>query len=373
MIARKVLRMAIVLAMLSGCKTQPGGPLVFVVAHTVGIDIQATSTSTATPGLTVGYKSLNVAVVPTQMATDGGGPLKGCYAVDQNGTNVPPLCGSEEAAKKVVEAAKPKSAALFQDRKTQEAHADNWLDDGRTSASDSYVTEQAFLRKVVAPQALPAPPPPPAVAAAAPRATDKDTGKFSESLVDAYSVYASFNTDAKAGGSGPGVGIGEVFATGDAAVQLAEAVNYYSSRAGNAEIIKAQGASTCVAQLIAAKQAGVEMSKVPDCPAPVTQSNPVPTLASIAPTSGSAPAAGATAGTVIPITLTGTGFNSASSVTVLGPAAVTLDKPKPAADGKTITINLTIAPGAATGAREIFVSNPPPGGGTTITQPFTVN
>jgi len=356
--------------MLGGCKTQGGGPLVFVVAHTVGIDIQATSASSATPGMTVGYKSLDLAVVPTQMATPGGDALLGCYAVGQNGAATPALCGSQDIAKSVAHAAKPKSAALHPDRSNDVEYLGYVLGDGRPHRGD-YIDDGVFLRQVVAPQAIPAPSIQPAVAAAPPIAADN--GQFAESVVDAYSVYASFNTSAKAGGSAPGVGIGEVFATGDAAVQLAEAVNYYSSRTGNAEIIKAQGESTCVAQLIAAKQAGVDMSKVPDCPAPVTQSNPAPTLNSLAPTSGAAPAAGATAGTVVGVTLTGTGFNSASGVTVLGAAGVTLDKPKPAADGKTMTTNLTIAPGAATGARSIFVTNPLPGGGTTTTQSFTVN
>ena len=70
-------------ACLYGCKTN-GGPLVFVVTHTLGVDIQAASTSSATPGITFGYKSVDVAIVPTQMDTAGGAALKGCYAVGQN-------------------------------------------------------------------------------------------------------------------------------------------------------------------------------------------------------------------------------------------------------------------------------------------------
>lgn len=109
MINRFLIPTVLALTSLGGCKTQSGGPLVFVVTHTVGIDIQATSASSATPGLTVGYKSLDLAVVPTQMATDGSDALLGCYAVGQNGADTPALCGSTEIAKQVAHMAGAKT------------------------------------------------------------------------------------------------------------------------------------------------------------------------------------------------------------------------------------------------------------------------
>jgi hypothetical protein len=351
-----ILSKLFLLLFLGGC-AHGGGPLVFVVGHTVGIDIQATSASTATPGLTVGYKSLDVAVVPTQQDKAAGDSLLGCYAVGQGGSEIPTLCPGSKPALPIAKPAMHSVDDLWMPRPGQQ----------RVNSSERR-DESTYLQKVVA-----AAPAAPARAIAAPPANNEEADKFAESVVDAYSVYASFNTSAKAGGSAPGVGIGEVFATGDAAVQLAEGINYYSSRAGNALIVKAQGDSSCIAQLTAAKQAGVDMTKVPACPSATTESNPAPTLSTVAPTSGSAPQAGASAGTVVATTLTGTGFTSASSVGILGAAGVTADKPKASSDGKTITVNLTIAVGAATGARGIFVSNPTPGGGSTLSQTFTVN
>jgi hypothetical protein len=252
---------------------------------------------------------------------------------------------------------------------------------------------------------------PPPQAAQLPSQTETTSTKFSEGVVDAYSVFASFNTNTSAGNGGSkastdtgasdngknapaaggaagntqngtasggisvGIGLGELFATGDAAVQLAEGVNYYMSRAGNAEIAKALPASNCAPQTGATKPAKTETPKEPGCaggtPTADTVSKTVPSLASITPTSGSAPPAGGTAGTKIVVTLAGTGFGPASALAITG-VGVTYDQLMTSSDGKTMAATLTIAPGAPKAACTIAVTNPS-GGATSAGLPFMVN
>src|SRR6185437_1462721 len=277
---------------LSGC-AHSGGPLVFVVTHTVGVDIQAASTSSATPGLTVGYKSADIAIVPTQLSTDGGDPLRGCYSVGQNGASTPSICDDSGPG---MPDGNSQTKAEWRTR-----HALQRV----TAKSDSIDVNSGLLRTVIAPPA------------AAPPQGQARGGQFGEAVEDAYSVYASFGTGSKASNSGPSVDIGEVFATGDAAVQLAEGINYYSSRAGNAAMVNA--VSTCIQQVSAAKAAGVDMSKIPSCDTTelASASNPAPTLTAISPTSANGPAARAAAVTVT-VTLSGGGFGQTSKLNIMG-------------------------------------------------------
>ncbi len=345
---------------LSGC-AHNGGPLVFVVTHTVGVDIQAASSSSATPGLTVGYKSVDVAVVPTQMATDGAAALRGCYGVGQNGAQTPARCSAEELARADTRRAASSSSQL--PSQTAMVPAENEFIPAKLPRGPFTPTSSNIIPTVIA-----APPP-----AAAPAKTGGDAGQFGETVEDAYSVYASFGTGTKTGSSGLSVDIGEVFATGDAAVQLAEGVNYYSSRAGNAAIVNA--IANCAQQLAAAKNAGVDVSKLPSCPSgqATGDMNPMPTVTGISPNSATGPAAGAAAVTVS-IALTGSGFTQSSKLNVSGNAGVTAGTPKVSGDGATLTADLTIAPGATKTPASISVTNPAPGGGTTTsaTQTFTV-
>lgn len=64
---------------LAGCNTSGNVPLVFVQSHTLGITANATG-SQATPELTLGYRDIDVAVVPV---VDGAVPLKG--SIDKPG------------------------------------------------------------------------------------------------------------------------------------------------------------------------------------------------------------------------------------------------------------------------------------------------
>ena len=97
-----------------------------------------------------------------------------------------------------------------------------------------------------------------------------------------------------------------------------------------------------------------------------TVSNPLPTLASINPTSGSA-------GSTFDIVLTGGNFIQGvssvdfSSTQQLTVNSTTVDSPTQ------ITVNITLGGGANAGTRNISVTNAAPGGGTSATRPFTVN
>jgi len=228
-----------------------------------------------------------------------------------------------------------------------------------TAKSDSIDVNSGLLRTVIAPPA------------AAPPQGQARGGQFGEAVEDAYSVYASFGTGSKASNSGPSVDIGEVFATGDAAVQLAEGINYYSSRAGNAAMVNA--VSTCIQQVSAAKAAGVDMSKIPSCDTTelASASNPAPTLTAISPTSANGPAARAAAVTVT-VTLSGGGFGQTSKLNIMGNPGVTAGILKPSADGTSMSVDLTLAPGTAKSPASLSVVNPAPGGGTSATVTFTV-
>lgn len=161
--------------------------------------------------------------------------------------------------------------------------------DGGSSATTGGETgfqyaSSGHLISVVAPVAAPQPwrtqaAPPPRQERASPLAganglADSSTGgnEFSEAVVDGFSVSASFGGEISAGSGQNAIGLGELFATGDAAVQLTEGYNYYMSREGQADINKSSLSPTCMEQLIAAKKAGVSDGKLPTCPAPNNQS-----------------------------------------------------------------------------------------------------
>lgn len=263
---------------IAGCVTpKPGGPLVFVSTHTFGIDIQAATTSSATPGMTVGYKSVNVAIVPTQLIPNSGLPVQGCYAVGQNGPSSADCMPARATAGTHVKAADSKN-----DKTTDNSDRDS----SRTTAGDTglqYASPGHFI-PVVAPVASPplwqiqaAPPPSQnrtSPIAGANGSANPSTGgnEFSEAVVDGFSVFASFGGKISSGSGQNAIGLGELFATGDAAVQLTEGYNYYMSREGQADISKSFPSLTCMEQLIAAKNAGVSDGKLPTCPAPNSQS-----------------------------------------------------------------------------------------------------
>ena len=96
-----------------------------------------------------------------------------------------------------------------------------------------------------------------------------------------------------------------------------------------------------------------------------TVRNPVPTLASVSPNSGNRLE-------TLDVTFTGTGFITGISSVSFG-SGITVNSTT-VNSATQITANITIAGTAATGPRNVSVSNPGPGGGTvTLTNGFTVN
>lgn len=92
--------------------------------------------------------------------------------------------------------------------------------------------------------------------------------------------------------------------------------------------------------------------------------NLAPTIANVSPATGSR-------GETVTVTLTGTNFSSGSTTVVFG-SGITVGSVAVASPTQ-LTVNLTIATGAALGARNIGATNPPPGGGTaTLTNGFMV-
>jgi hypothetical protein len=91
--------------------------------------------------------------------------------------------------------------------------------------------------------------------------------------------------------------------------------------------------------------------------------NPVPTLSSVTPNTGQQ-------GSAVPITLTGTNFVPGATVHVSG-SGVSISNVS-VTNATTMTALLTIMGGADMGARNVTVTNPAPGGGTSGAQSFTV-
>jgi hypothetical protein len=97
----------------------------------------------------------------------------------------------------------------------------------------------------------------------------------------------------------------------------------------------------------------------------VTVNNPAPTLTSISATSGSRLQ-------TLVVTFTGTHFMSGVSSVSFGSGITVVSTT--VNSGTSITANITIGAAAATGPRDVSVTNAPPGGGTaTLTNGFTVN
>jgi hypothetical protein len=95
-----------------------------------------------------------------------------------------------------------------------------------------------------------------------------------------------------------------------------------------------------------------------------TPSNPVPLITTLSPSSG-------ILGTGPNITISGSGFISTSQVFISG-LGIQISNVA-VVSATSITARFTIASNAATGVRQVTVSNPTPGGGTSNSVNFTVN
>jgi hypothetical protein len=97
----------------------------------------------------------------------------------------------------------------------------------------------------------------------------------------------------------------------------------------------------------------------------ITQANnPSPTFTTLSPNSG-------IQGTTVNVTVTGTGFTSQSSIGISG-TGITISN-LTIVSATQITASFIIAGNAATGVRNVTITNPTPGGGTSTSLPFTVN
>jgi hypothetical protein len=93
--------------------------------------------------------------------------------------------------------------------------------------------------------------------------------------------------------------------------------------------------------------------------------NPIPTLTGIAPTEGSR-------GQTLSVTFTGAGFLVGASTVSFG-ADITVNSVSVTSSTELIA-SITIGVGAATGPRDVSITNPAPGGGTaSLANGFTVN
>jgi adhesin/invasin len=97
-----------------------------------------------------------------------------------------------------------------------------------------------------------------------------------------------------------------------------------------------------------------------------TINNPAPTLGSVS------PAVGVQGQTAMQVVLTGTGFVAGSVASFAPSAGITINSTT-INSGTQMTLSITIAAGAATGTRNILVTNAAPGGGTSGTQSFDIN
>ena len=113
---------------------------------------------------------------------------------------------------------------------------------------------------------------------------------FHQSTTDALSVFSSFTTNASASGNpttststqtnsntagsngGVAIALGKLFATGVAAQNLSEGMDYYLAYKGAAEM--QAGMKTCIERLIDAKNAKVPVpdDKLPTCLPPTEES-----------------------------------------------------------------------------------------------------
>ncbi len=98
--------------------------------------------------------------------------------------------------------------------------------------------------------------------------------------------------------------------------------------------------------------------------AQVTFGNPLPTLSGIAPAAGDRFA-------TLNVVFTGTGFMAGASSVNVGPG-ITVNSTT-VNTATQITANITVTASAATGVHAFSVTNAAPGGGTTVTQSFTVS
>jgi hypothetical protein len=239
--------------LLAGCADPNGhAPLLFVSTNSFGVDIGASPAAGQAPSLNLGYKSVDLAVVPVTTEAKGGSPIRGCYSAARNATEAG-ACADGAPARQVAGGATVTSSA------------------GELSLVALRDDEQKLAQAVPLPRDTKAAP----VSASGPQPKGVPVSapsgeRFGQSIRDSLSVYSSFSGEAKAG-SETGVQLGKAFATGVAAQQLTEGINYYLQYKGQTAATASDAAketalrTECMQALITAKEKSVPDSLLPAC------------------------------------------------------------------------------------------------------------
>lgn len=298
---------ALPFVLVAGCTQMKPMPLVFVSTSTLGVDIGADPSSAQTPRLVLGYKVNDVALVPVTSEPSQGDPIRGCYNTVKNMSGITACAdvvgsspGKEEGPKdklpvdKAMPIEKPNGqssnklkwrAANMLNRSnfiSGSAQDSHWITDstGHDGVNVAQLGEkmksaipidfgpgpqqkQNSIQKqgktAVGQNAIPITP-------------DGGSSSYGQSMRDSLSVFSSFNTEAKVGAEG-GVQLGKAFATGVAAQQLTEGINYYMQLKGRALASGTMSETNkglllrneCVKSLIAAKDRNIPIELLPNC------------------------------------------------------------------------------------------------------------
>jgi hypothetical protein len=255
----KVLKILTIFFMmfLCGCAQTP---LLFDSEQSLGVTISVSSASTTPISLTLGYKSIDASLVPVSVIDKAGTyhSVRGCNIVGSLGGSITcPASGQGQS-------------------ELREQLTPNFSSSTGQLAGSSRPFRVALLSPQIPPPPLTAPVVPPRGLAAPmvsppPGSQPSGAGALGgqpEAMIDALSVFSSFNANAGASSSsGANVGLGKVFATGVAAQELTEAQNYYLQYKGQALVY---ATSQCLANLTQAMGPGkVTAADVQTCrPAP---------------------------------------------------------------------------------------------------------
>lgn len=285
-------------ALLSGCAQMSPMPLVFVSTNTLGVDIGTDPSSAQTPRLVLGYKTTDVAIVPVTTELNQGPAIRGCNSTLKNQSAVATCAdssGSSQSKEGMAQPTPPSTGSKPVIKSTfQNGDTPAWreasllkigLPDGSQRPADTPNQRGVDIAQINpgimaipldnGPTAKPKPKPADkSKDSAAPKAIPQDDGpsSYSQSIHDSLSVFSSFNADAKVGAEG-GVQLGKAFATGVAAQQLTEGINYYMQRKGQALASGVMSETNkdlllrneCVKSLIAAKEKQVPNELLPNC------------------------------------------------------------------------------------------------------------
>ncbi|MCR4376908.1 MAG: hypothetical protein NUV50_02305 [Rhodospirillales bacterium] len=259
---------------LSGCAQQNSMPLVFGSTQTMGLSFTSSATQNQGVDVTIGFKNIDFALVPTTTVDTNNNPvaIRGCYSVGVN-VNAVRDCNDNAMAGTVNRNVAVEGASVVGSKQFSGA---------RTESVDVVeVPPLPFTPDILSvPTAVPLPLPSPPVipinasensgdkagpvpnVSTVPNADPKGTNAAAQSMRDSLSVYSSFdgktNITSNQTGADVGMTLGKAFATGVAAQQLTEAMNYYLQYKGQALVFGAKetAKADCVRALTDALGAG---------------------------------------------------------------------------------------------------------------------